>query len=67
MPSRFKPGDKVISDRYGLGRVTGLSAARAGVVLVTFADGQHECAYDDYTGNRLPRFGHDTITEVAND
>lgn len=58
---KFKPGDKITSSLYGPGTVTGYSATDAPIVLVRYAAERYDCAYDERTGRRMPRFGSDTI------
>ena len=58
----FIPGDKVVSDKYGAGRITAYSKVIDEAVLVTFGPDQIDNAYDPHTGHRLPRFGSDVIT-----
>jgi hypothetical protein len=60
MPN-FNPGDLVTSDRYGNGKVTGLSA-RPGYVLASFG-GVYDNQYNAETGRRFAACGTDTIVK----
>lgn len=66
MMYKFETGDKVISDRYGCGIVTGESHAKYGV-KVDFANGPQDCVYHFVTGKRCPKCGNDRIVLVEVD
>lgn len=60
----FIPGDMVVSDKYGPGKVTRCNVTNDAIVMVSYKSGPYNCAYDGRTGRRLPRFGSDTICHV---
>lgn len=60
----LKPHDKIISDRYGPGTVTG-DASVPGCVDVSFSGVNYDCIYNKHTGKRYLMIGHDRIREVV--
>ena len=60
------PGDRVISDRYGPGKVTSDSTV-PGCVDVYFSADNYDCIYNRFTGKRYLKIGHDTIREDTHD
>jgi hypothetical protein len=57
----FSPGDLIISDRYGPGKVTALSG-RPGYVLASFGE-TIDNQYNAETGRRCAVYGSDTIVK----
>ena len=63
----INPGDHVISNRYGPGRVTS-KASVDGCVDVSYPDGPYDCIYNAFNGKRYLTIGHDIIRlEGSND
>jgi hypothetical protein len=60
MPN-FNPGDRILSNRYGNGYITGPSA-RPGYVLASF-DGVYDNQYNAETGRRFGACGTDRIVK----
>ena len=63
--SEFTLGERVVSDRYGPGMVTGESSKVRDGILVRFSAEEYDHIYNRFTGKRLPLCGSDTITREA--
>lgn len=61
--TEFQTGDKIVSNRFGSGKVTGPSKAVKDGVLVDFGGSHYDCIYHRITGKRIPACGNDTITK----
>lgn len=61
----IKIGDKVFSDKYGIGEVTDIpSSTGKDEIVVQFEARVGRCNYNKFTGNRTPSCGTDTIKVV---
>jgi hypothetical protein len=60
---KLHKGDKIISNKYGPGVVTGESVCEGGVT-VDYPKGLSDCVYHKNTGQRHPKCGSDQIERV---